>query len=251
MRCRKKKSHAFLTRVSLIGVALLAVKCQAFATNSEIENFPAAQLISKGEVSVEGRIQLDRKRESQGPLIYAGNKINVKAGEAKLELLSGGMMRLLKNTELTILENHPPYLFSISKGTLSFDLKSNGDNIFTPDFLIKTISEPFKGPIKVKGEMSLKPGGVLCLFAQSGALQVATQDNQTLLVIPAGHSMELHPGGPLGQPQFLSQSCGCLDSAKFRPEDFQLSFASRPRSFWGRTAMALRRAFHLITLGLI
>jgi hypothetical protein len=251
MPCRKMRIDSIFARAGLLGVVLLAGTGQASTASSEIENFPAAQLTSKGEVSVEGRIQLDRKRDSQGPLIYAGNKINVKTGEAKLELLLGGKMRLLRDTELTILENHPPYLFSISKGTLSFELKSNGDNIFTPDFLIKTISEPIPGPSKVKGEMSLMPGGVLCLFAQSGTLQVATQDNQTLLLIPAGHSMELHPGGPLGPPQFLSQSCGCLDSAKVRPEDFQLSFAGRHRSFWGRTATAFRRAVHLITLGLI
>jgi hypothetical protein len=217
-------------------------------------DFPAAHLTSHGEVSLEGKVQLSSQGKIKGALVLSGNKISVRSGNARLELMLGGSLRLMDESELAILQNHSPYLFTLSKGSVAFDLDSSqGDSFFTPDFVIKTLSEGSSVKNKHQGELTVGVDGVVCLHSRTGNLMITTQDGQNFLILPAGGSMQLHPGDVVNQPMFYSQACSCLKPSGKPWNDFGAAFGpSRPpRSLWGRISLALRQFAHIASFGLL
>ncbi len=242
----------------LMGIVVFCGRIElalSFSTGNEgaLIDFPAAQLTSNGEVSLEGKVQFSPQGKARGALVFSGNKIKVRSGEARLELMMGGSLRLLNDSELTILQNHSPYLFALSKGSVAFNLDSSReDSFFTPDFVIKTLAEGSSAKNKHKGELTVGADGVVCLHSQTGNLKVTTQDGQNFLILPSGGSMQLHPGDVVNQPMFYSQACSCLKPSGKLVNDFSAGFGPRPaRSFWARISLALRQFAHMASLGLL
>lgn len=242
----------------LIGLLVISGRIElalSFSTSNEgaLVDFPAAQLTSNGEVSLEGKVQLSPQGKARGALVFSGNKIRVRSGEARLELMMGGSLRLLDDSELTILQNHSPYLFTLSKGSVAFNLDSSrGDSFFTPDFVIRTLDEDSSVRNKHKGELTVGADGVVCLHSQIGNLRVTTQDGQNFLILPSGGSMQLHPGDVVNQPMFYSQACSCLKPSGKLVNDFSAGFGPRPvRSFWARISLTLRQFARIVSFGLL
>ncbi len=241
----------------LVGVVFFCVRIEPSLSSSvghdgALIDFPAAHLTSNGEVNIEGKVQLSPRGKAKGALVFSGNKINVRRGEARLELMMGGSLRLLDDSELTILQNHSPFLFTLSKGSVAFELDSSrGDSFFTPDFIIQILSEVSPVKNKHKGELTVRADGVVCLHSRSGNLRVTTQDGQNFLILPSGGSMQLHPGDVVNQPMFYSQACSCLKPSGKLVNDLGRAFGPRPvRSIWGRISLVLRQFAHIASLGL-
>jgi hypothetical protein len=224
------------------------------ADNSRGENYPVAQLEHKGEVSVEGKIQLALGAESRAPLVYSGNRIEVGSGEARLEMILGGSIKLFSRSGLSILQNHSPFLFTLSQGEVAFDLHSSrGDGFFTPDFLVKTQPDPRNPKNHFRGEIALEAGGALCVRSLSGVLQISTQDQQSFLMVPPGSSLRILPGTLTQAPAYYAMDCACAGKSKPKPEDYMKSFrpAFPQPTFWKSLRTALRKALHVVSLGLI
>jgi hypothetical protein len=218
------------------------------------EVFPVAQLEPKGEVSVEGKIQLARGADSRSPLVYSGNRIEVGSGEARLELILGGSIRLFSRSSLSILQNHSPFLFTLSKGEISFDLHSSrGDGFFTPDFLVRTQPDPRNPKNRFRGEIGLEAGGALCVRSLSGVLEINTQDMKSFLTVPPGSSLRILPGTLTQAPAYYALDCACAGKSKPSPEDYLKSFrpVSSPPTLWKSISRVLRKTLHVVSLGLL
>jgi hypothetical protein len=175
----------------------------------------------------------------------------VGAGEARLELLLGGFLKIHANSHLLILQNHSPYLFTLSQGAVSFDLKSSkGDIFFTPDFVIRTEPDPTQTENHFRGEISLEVSGRICVWSRQGRLKITTQDNQNFLSIPSGTNLTLHPGKEGQDPLIYAQNCPCTKLWN-NPQKAVLSFraATPTLHLWRRIGMALHKTLHFITLG--
>jgi hypothetical protein len=244
----------FVTLIGLMqtaGNGLLAMSKER-SSLPKVEDFPAGVLSIQGEVRLEGRFLVISQRKSTEPFVYSGNRIQVTEGEAKLELLLGGALNICKASQLTVLKNHSPYLFSLETGGLTFDLpRSRGDTFFTPDFLITTESEPSGPPTSSKGEISLESDGGICVRSLAGNLRIATQNGSHAFSLLPGASVRLSPDEGGSKVVFLKESCACTRYPKL--SDAMLSFREHPGRgvFLVKTRTFFRKMLHVLTLGLV
>jgi len=216
------------------------------------KDYPVGVLTAKGRVSVEGRVQFTAKRKFLDPLLYSGNKIRVAEGQAKLDLVLGGSIKLCNESELAILQGHSPYLFTLSKGAIYFELtESRGDTFFTPDFLVQTEVAASSKPAAFRGEIAVETGGVICVRSLEGQLRLTAQSNRGVLTIPAGASIRLSPGEIKPESVTSNQSCSCESPLTPRgAQDLIMSLqpGQRKRSLLGKFFRGLA---HILTFGLI
>jgi hypothetical protein len=231
--------------------AALSVSAAGFPSPQvETSDYPVGVLTSKGRVDIEGRIQVTARSKSADPMIYSGNKIYVAEGEARLDLVLGGNIKLCRDSQFTILQGHSPYLFTLNKGSISFELsESRGDTFFTPDFLIQTTVNTADGkPFSFRGELSVDDRGVVCVRSVEGSLRLMTQNNRGILTIPAGASVRLNPGEIKPESIVLNQSCSCQNLSPKEARSLTLSFQHKQGH--GLT-LFLRKLAHIVTLGLL
>jgi hypothetical protein len=218
---------------------------------SKVEDFPAGVLAIRGEVQLEGRFLVISQRRSSEPFVYSGNTIQVADGEARLELLLGGALNICRASQLSILQNHPPYLFSLARGSVTFDLpQSRGDTFFTPDFLIRTSGDSSAGPTAFKGEISLDSDGAVCVRSLVGDLRIIAQSGSDAMVLLPGASVRLLPGKIGSEVTFLKESCACTKYPKLNDSLMSFQPRSGPRHFRVKTGNLFRKLLHVLTVGL-
>jgi hypothetical protein len=222
------------------------------SSQAEKNDYPVGVLTAKGRVSIEGRIQFTAKSKFLDPMLYSGNMIRVAEGQAKLDLVLGGSIKLCNDSELAILHGHSPYLFTLNKGSIYFELtESRGDTFFTPDFLIQTEVAASSKPSAFRGEITVETGGMICVRSLEGRLRLTAQNNRGVLTIPAGASIRLSPGEIRPESVMLNQSCSCQSLLSPREaQDLIMSFqpGERNRSLLGRFFRKLAR---IVTFGLV
>ena len=247
-----KRRRAVAVLLLLLVPASLTAVNDLSAQGNEAGRFPVGVLSSKGSVQLDGRVDWGQSGRSLLPMIYGGTRIKLKNDSAELDLLMGGSIKLCQDTDLTVQQHRSPFLFTLQRGTISFDLpQSQGDVFLTPDFLIKIDPGPELQPRHYQGEIRLEPDGTICVRSQEGLLIVTTQDNSENIVVTAGAGMRIPPG-QIGSPEHV-QDCSCLDPIPSR-EGKGLSSAayqtdgspqkSRWRSF-------LRKLIQILTLGIL
>ncbi|MEW5978048.1 MAG: hypothetical protein AB1898_19815 [Acidobacteriota bacterium] len=217
--------------------------------------YPVGVLLSKGRVSVEGRVEFTQHSKYVDPMVFTGNRIIVREGEAQIELLLGGTIRICSNSELSIMHNRSPYLFLLHGGSAAFDLpESRGDTFFTADFLVRTQVGSADHKLPFKGEIRLDPDGTVCVSSKRGGLVVSRQDNQSMLTVPDGASVRLQPLETLTPLLARAEDCSCLDRAQ--PKDIEkLVLSLQPhqpkRTLLRRLGGVFRRVLRVVSLGLL
>jgi len=213
------------------------------------EDYPVGVLTSRGRVNIEGRVQFTARAKFADPMVYSGNKIYVAEGETKLELVLGGSIKLCNKTQLAILHGHSPYLFTLDRGSVYFELPdSRGDTFFTPDFLIQTEIDHARQPSAFRGVITVETGGVVCVTSIHGGLKLTAQNNRDFMILPSGTSVRLSPGEVKPDSVISRGNCSCLSSPR-ESKSLIMSFQPqhRHRSLLARFFATLG---HIITLGL-
>ena len=218
---------------------------------SDAGKFPVGVLSSKGNLQLDGRVDWGHSRRSVLPMIYDGTRIHLKNGSAALELLMGGNLRLCQDADLTVQQHRSPFLFTLQRGTIAFDLpQTHGDVFLTPDFLIKIEPGPELQPKHFRGEISLEPDGTVCVRSHDGLLIITAQDNSGTVTVPAGAGLRIPPG-QINFPERF-QDCSCGHPISSREKDGLISAygtgGSSQKPLW---KSFLRKLIKILTLGIV
>ena len=243
-----------LSRVCLALVCAAATASLGFPSThpGQADKFPVGFLTSKGSLQLTGRVDWGRGGRSPFPMIYDGTRIRSKSGKAQLELLAGGRLELCRDTDLTVQQPRSPFLFTLQRGSVSYDLPhSQGDLFLTPDFLIEVGPGPQLQPDGYRGEISLEPDGTICVQSDRGPLEITGHDNSQTLTVPPGPGMRVAPGR-IASPQYF-RDCQCAGSLSPRERNGPGASAygsARPpaKSAW---RSFLRTLVKILTLGLV
>ncbi len=214
--------------------------------------FPVAFLTSKGSLQLTGRVDWGRAGRSPFPMIYDGTRIHSKSGTAQLELLAGGRLDFCRDTELTVQQPRSPFLFTLHRGSVTYDLpRSHGDLFLTPDFLIKVGPGPQLQAGAYRGEISLEPDGTICVRPERGSLEITGQDNSQVLAVPPGPGMRVAPGR-IATPEYFRdcQCAGPLRSGE-RNGPGASAYGSAGPSRKSPWKTFLRTLVKILTLGLV
>lgn len=214
--------------------------------------FPVAFLTSKGSLQLTGRVDWGRAGRSPFPMIYDGTRIHSKSGTAQLELLAGGRLDFCRDTELTVQQPRSPFLFTLHRGSVTYDLpRSHGDLFLTPDFLIKVGPGPQLQAGAYRGEISLEPDGTICVRSERGSLEITGQDNSQVLAVPPGPGMRVAPGR-IASPEYFRdcQCAGPLRSGE-RNGPGASAYGSAGPSRKSPWKTFLRTLVKILTLGLV
>ena len=214
--------------------------------------FPVGFVTSKGGIQLTGRVDWGRSGRSPFPMIYDGTRIHSKSGKAQLELLAGGQLSLCLDTDLTVQQPRSPFLFTLQRGSVSYDLPhSQGDLFLTPDFLIRVSPGSQLQPDAYRGEIGLEPDGTICVRSDRGLLEITGQDNSTMLTVPPGPGMRVAPGR-IASPEYF-RDCRCagpLPSGERNGPGASAYGSAGPsrKSAW---KSFLRNLVKILTLGLV
>ncbi len=236
----------------LVILATLTTSRHLLSQAGEVGRFPIGVLSSKGSLHLNGRVDWGQGGRSPLPTIYDGTRIDLKNGSAELELLAGGSIQLCQDADLTIQQHQSPFLFTLQRGSIAFDIpQSQGDVFLTPDFLIKIHPESELKSRHHRGEIRLEPDGTICVGSQEGLLIVTTQDNSKTVTAPAGTGMRISPGQTASPERF--QDCSCADTRPRRERGGLRSAVYRAdgSAQKGQWKSFLRKLVKILTLGLV
>lgn len=214
--------------------------------------FPVGFLTSKGSLHLTGRVDWGRGGRSRSPVIYDGTRIHSKSGTAGLELLAGGRLDLCRDTDLTVQQPRSPFLFTLHRGSVSYDLPgSQGDLFLTPDFLIKVGPDTGLQTDAYRGEISLEPDGSICARSERGRLEITGQDSSQVLTVPPGPGMRVAPGR-IASPEYF-RDCQCAGPLRPGERDGPGASAYGSAGPSGKSPWKtfLRTLVKILTLGLV
>jgi len=117
--------------------------------------------------------------------------------------------------------------------------------------LITTESDPTSAPSSSKGEISLESDGAICIRSLTGNLRIAPQNGSHAFSVLPGASVHLSPDRVESEVAFLKEGCACTRYPKL--SDAMIGFREQPgrRAFLVRTRTFLKKALHVLTLGLV
>jgi len=214
--------------------------------------FPVGFLTSKGSLQLTGRIDWGRGGRSPFPMVYDGARIHSKSGTAQLELLAGGRLSLCRDTDLTVQQPRSPFLFTLHRGSVAYDLpRSQGDLFLTPDFLIKVGPAPQLQGDAYRGEISLEPDGTICVQSERGQLEITGEDNSQVLTVPPGPGMRVAPGR-IESPEYF-RDCRCAGPLRSGERNGPRASAYGSAGPSGKSPWKtfLRTLVKILTLGLV
>ena len=214
--------------------------------------YPVGFLTSKGSLQLTGRVDWGRGGRSPFPMIYDGTRIRSKSGTAQLELLAGGRLSLCRDTDLTVQQPRSPFLFTLHRGSVNYDLpRSQGDLFLTPDFLIKLGPGRQLQGDAYRGEISLEPDGTICVQSERGQLEITGQDNSQVLTVPPGPGMRVAPGR-IASPEYF-RDCRCAGPLRSGERDGPGTSAYGSANPSGKSPWKtfLRTLVRILTLGLV
>lgn len=240
--------------ISLLLFTLLALATDSWLVieASNRRTFPIGVLSSKGNLHLNGLVHWGQHGKSMLPMIYEGTAIKLKDGTATLELLMGGNIKFCHVTDLTVQQMRSPYLFTLQRGTIDFDIpESRGDVFFTPDFLIKIDPTKQLGTTSSKGEIRLEPDGTICVKSHQGSLTVSTQDYSETVTVPEGAGITIQPGQIASLQKLQDCSCNHPSPLLERPGVTSAAHRAGGSSLAGKSKSFLRKLIKILTLGII
>ena len=243
-----------LSFISLLLFTLLALATDSWLVTeaSNRQTFPIGVLSSKGNLHLNGLVHWGQHGKSMLPMIYEGTAIKLKDGTATLELLMGGNIKFCHVTDFTVQQMRSPYLFTLQRGTINFDIpESRGDVFFTPDFLIKIDPTKPLGTTSSKGKIRLELDGTICVKSHQGSLTVSTQDYSETVSVPEGSGIRIQPGKIASLQQIQDCSCNAPSPLLGRPEVTSAAYQTGRSSLAEKSKSFLRKLIKILTLGII
>jgi len=149
-------------------------------------------------------------------IVTSGSQIEVRSGEARLELGHGGAVRICSRAHLTTLGSGNQVTLAIDSGRIE---AAPSDRTRLSIYTAEIVAHP----IQVAGEpteftLGVEAGGAICVRAGSGAVELEEQLTGKKLVVPQGGEMTL-PEGRLASMREAPGGCRCKVELAGRSEE--------------------------------
>jgi hypothetical protein len=148
-------------------------------------------------------------------LLSSGNRLIVRAGQARILLEGGGDILICGAAQLQVLKAQGAITIALDYGTLRVhEKKTDPVSVFTPLVLATTVSI---GGGERDATVGLEQSGEMCIRAKSGAVRVGQQLSGESLLVPQFGGLTLS-GGQINAVSASAPGCTCeADAAKLSP----------------------------------
>src|SRR3989454_4116227 len=179
-------------------------------------------------ITVEGPMNVEVVRGQVRTNLRSGSDIRVKFGQARIELVEGGVISICGPAHLSVLKSGGSLTVALDSGTIHFRVE-HGPNVvvYTPQIQAKPIAI---GDAPQDALVGLDSSGAMCIRATSGAVRIEQQLTGQSVIVPQGGDVQLmnaqfeamHPGAGKGEcqlqrvktPQPRPPEAGVLASAE-------------------------------------
>ena len=162
----------------LLGVGFRTV----FAERPDEPPSDAVGVIDGEAISVTGPVSLDIVRGQVRTMLRSGSEVRVKSGNARIDLVEGGQIRICGPAHLSVLKSGPSLTVALDSGTVHAHIEGEPNlTIYTAQIQAHTIPVG-DGPQDVL--VGFDSQGAMCLRANRSALRLEQQFTGQRVIIP-------------------------------------------------------------------
>jgi hypothetical protein len=155
-------------------------------------------------------------------MLTSGSEVRVRSGEARLELLRGGLVQICGPAHFTLLGSGDQLTLALESGRV--EVLASG-----PARIAIYTAQIVAHPVEISGEpvefmLGVEATGAVCIRAGAGAVELEEQLTSKKLIVPQGGEM-LVPNGRLADMREAPGGCRCrvelagrMPQAEARPE---------------------------------
>jgi len=168
------------------------------------ENPPADTVgVIEGEaISVDGPMNVEVVNGQVKTVLRSGSRVNVKSGDARIELVEGGQIVICGPAHFSVLKVPGALTLALDAGTIRAQIGSEvALNVYTAQIQVRPISIGNGAEDVLVG---LDTAGLMCLRANKGAIRVEQQLTGQSVIVPQGVDVSLTNG----QMESLGSSAG-------------------------------------------
>jgi hypothetical protein len=180
------------------------------------ENPPADTVgVIEGEaISVEGPMAVEVVHGQVKTVLRSGSKVNVKSGEARIELAEGGQIVICGPARFSVLKTAGALTLALDSGTIHAQIA--GDvalNVYTAQIQAHPISIGNGAEDVLVG---LDAAGAMCIRANKGAMRIEQQLTGQSVIVPQGGDVSL-TNGQMESLQSSGGRCACELQTTIKP----------------------------------
>ena len=151
-------------------------------------------------ITVEGPMNVEVVRGQVRTNLRSGSDIRVKFGQARIELVEGGVISICGPAHLSVLKSGGSLTVALDSGTIHFRIEHGPYVVvYTPQIQAKPIAI---GDAPQDALVGLDSSGAMCIRATSGAVRIEQQLTGQSVIVPQGGDVQLmnaqfeamHPG---------------------------------------------------------
>jgi len=181
------------------------------------EENPAADTVGVIEgdaISVEGPMTVEVVHGQVKTVLRSGSKVNVKAGEARIDLGEGGQIVICGPAHFSILKAGGAVTLALDSGTIHAQIGSEFSlNVYTAQIQAHTISIGNGAEDLLVG---LNSAGTMCVRANKGAVRLEQQLTGQSVIVPQGGDVGL-TNGQMENLQSSGGRCTCELQTAIKP----------------------------------
>jgi hypothetical protein len=200
------------------GIVLCCGAALCIAAAPSDEPTPDAVGTIEGEaIALRGPMQVEVVRGQMRTVLRSGSDVQVKSGEARIDLVEGGQIAICGPAHLSVLKSGGSLTVALDSGTIHFHIqRAPALTIYTPQIQAKPVAI---GDSAQDALVGLDATGAMCLRADSGALRVEQQLTGQAVIVPQGGDVLL-TNGQIDSLRPSAGRCSCeLQTVKATPPD--------------------------------
>ena len=185
-----------------------------FAAGEENPSTDTVGVIEGEAISVDGPMNVEVVNGQVKTVLRIGSKVNVKSGEARIELVEGGQIVICGPAHFSVLKAAGALTLALDSGTIHAQIGSEVSlNFYTAQIQARPISIGNGAEDVLVG---LDTAGAMCIRANQGAVRVEQQLTGQSVIVPQGGDVSLTNG----QMESLRSSggrCACNLQTAIKP----------------------------------
>lgn len=168
-------------------LSLAALVCAAARSDEPADDLVGT--IDGDAIALQGPLHVEVVHGQTRTILRSGSDIRVKSGQARIELLGGGVISICGPAHLSVLKSGGSLTVALDSGTIHFHVaREPAVAVYTPQIQAKpvAIGEGLQDAL-----IGIEPSGAMCFRATSGALRLEQQLTGQSVIVPQGGDIQL------------------------------------------------------------